>query len=84
MPRGRAHPDEATLDTFGERVFPNHPAWRVLRSWWLRHERFADTPNWDIALRAEIEGEPGLVLVEAKANEPELLKSDPKTLTKTG
>lgn len=43
-----------------------------LRKWWLVHERGANTPNWDIAAGCEIEGRTGLILVEAKANVPEL------------
>jgi hypothetical protein len=46
--------------------------WSSLRKWWLVHERGANTPNWDIAAACEIEGRPGLILVEAKANVPEL------------
>lgn len=72
MPRGSGAPREARLETFGEAAIPGHPAWKQLRRWWLRHERGANTPNWDIALRCDIEGVPGLILVEAKANEPEL------------
>jgi hypothetical protein len=32
----------------------------------------ANTPNWDIAISCEVEGQAGLILVEAKANVPEL------------
>lgn len=72
MPTGYRNPTEARLELFGPRVFPNHPAWPQLSSWWLKHQKGANTPNWDLALRCEIEGETGLVLVEAKANVPEL------------
>jgi hypothetical protein len=41
-------------------------------SWWLVHRRRANTPNWDIASTATIEGRPGLILVEAKAHSGEL------------
>jgi hypothetical protein len=41
----------------------------------------ANTPNWDIAVYCSIEGHPGFVLVEAKANWQEL-KSDGKKLHK--
>lgn len=79
MPCGHAAPGEARLERFGPRWLPDHPAWPVLRRWWLAHERGANTPNWDLTLACRIEGRPGLVLVEAKANKPEL-KSDGKTL----
>lgn len=75
MPRGRTAPEEARLDTFGPRALPHSQAWSALRTWWLAHDRGANTPNWDIAATCEIEGTPGLILVEAKANVPELSAS---------
>jgi hypothetical protein len=71
QPRGHSAPAEARLDRFGPRVLPAAP-WGELKSWWLKHPRRANTPNWDIALSCEVEGHPGLILVEAKANVPEL------------
>jgi hypothetical protein len=53
-------------------VYPRHSAWNALIGWWLRHSRGANTPNWDIALACDVEDRPGLVLVETKANVPEL------------
>jgi len=76
MPRGYTFPQEARLETFGPRVFPAHAAWPLLATWWLPQPKRGNTPNWDIALRGEIEGQQGLVLVEAKANEEELSKVD--------
>ena len=72
QPLGNEAPSEAQLEQFGPRAYPKHPAWPVLTTWWLRHARGAKTPNWDIALSCEVEGQPGLILVEAKANIPEL------------
>jgi hypothetical protein len=72
MPRGHGTPEEARLDTFGPEALPHSPVWSTLRAWWLVHERGANTPNWDIAAACEIEGTPGFILVEAKANVPEL------------
>ncbi len=43
-----------------------------LQSWWLAISRRANTPNWDIASTCCIEGNRGLILVEAKAHENEL------------
>jgi len=71
MPKGFEEPAEAKLEIFGPRWHPS-PAWDELKAWWLRHTRFANTPNWDIAVGCMIENRPGLVLVEAKANWPEL------------
>jgi hypothetical protein len=50
MPRGYAFPDEARLETFGPRVFPNHAAWEALTSWWLKHPKGAITPKWVFCL----------------------------------
>jgi hypothetical protein len=44
----------------------------TVTSWWLMHRRRANTPNWDIASTATIEGRPGLILIEAKAHSGEL------------
>jgi hypothetical protein len=72
MPRGHESSDEARLETFGPAILPDNSAWFELRSWWLAHARGANTPNWDIAVSCEIDGRPGLVLVEAKAHVQEL------------
>lgn len=72
MPRGAEYPAEARLERFGPAWLPDASLWLNLRGWWLRHHRGANTPNWDIAVGCKIEGRPGLVLVEAKANWPEL------------
>jgi len=63
---------EARLEQFGPKAIPGHSAWPTIRSWWLKHAKGANTPNWDIALSCEVEGIPGFILVEAKANVPEL------------
>ncbi len=72
MPCGYDKPNEAKLDTFGPAVMPDKHVWGRLQDWWLVHKRGANTPNWDIASTCLIEGRKGLVLVEAKANWPEL------------
>jgi hypothetical protein len=73
MPRGHDAPDEARLETFGPKVLPERRReWDALRDWWLKHAHGANTPNWDLAVHCEVEGRAGLVLVEAKANQPEL------------
>lgn len=71
MPRGRVEPREARLESFGPRVLPSD-CWKTLSRWWLVHHRGANTPNWDLAVRCQVEGRPGLVLVEAKAHVREL------------
>jgi len=81
MPRGFQDPVEARLESLGPEWIPSHPAWAKLEDWWLLHKRYANTPNWDIAVGCTIGNRPGLVLVEAKANWPEL-KVDGKVLDK--
>lgn len=71
-PSSYAQPKEARLDSFGPLVLPNHSAWPQLSSWWLKHTKGANTPNWDLVVSCDIDGTPGLILVEAKANVPEL------------
>jgi hypothetical protein len=71
MPRGFEAPVEARLESFGPQWHPDR-AWHSLKTWWLRHPKGANTPNWDITIGCLIENRPGLILVEAKANRPEL------------
>ena len=82
MPLGYAVPREARLERFGPKFLPGLSAWKDLQQWWLAHPKGANTPNWDIALGCEINGQSGLILVESKANVPELSEggkfSDPK------
>lgn len=72
MPRGYEAPSEARMESFGPSWLPASGVWSVLKEWWLRHLAGANTPNWDIAVGCLVEERPGLVLVEAKANWPEL------------
>ena len=70
MPR-KGQTDEAQL----RGPTPDHlPAnlWKQLADWWLVHASGATLPVWDLAVAADIDGRPGFVLVEAKANSPEL------------
>jgi hypothetical protein len=48
----------------------------TLTSWWLEAIKGANTPNWDIASTCSIQGARGLLLIEAKAHERELLKEE--------
>ncbi|MBE0418357.1 MAG: hypothetical protein IBX63_11385 [Coriobacteriia bacterium] len=72
MPRGEAAPDEARLERFGPQLIDDDALWDELEDWWLCHKAGANTPNWDIAVECLLEDAPGIVLVEAKANWPEL------------
>ena len=72
MPRGRHAPAEARLDARDSPFEAVRGVQERLQNWWLVHHRAANTPNWDLAVAGQIEGRSGLVLVEAKANVPEL------------
>jgi hypothetical protein len=71
MPKGYDNPTEARLERFGPQVLPLIN-WQILQDWWLVHKRRANTPNWDLASTCTIQGQQGLVLVEAKAHAQEL------------
>ena len=47
---------------------------RCLQSWWLAVR--ATTPNWDIASTCTIDGKEGLLLIEAKAHDAELVAEE--------
>lgn len=74
MPRGFLEPEEAKL---GEApIFLTEDQRRMITGWWLAVERGANTPNWDVVSTCKIEGQPGLILVEAKAYDKELKQND--------
>ena len=64
--------DEVQLDKKNYLVSSNTK--EHLWKWWLATQ--TTTPNWDIASTCSINGEPGLILVEAKAHETELTDPD--------
>ncbi|MGI6198048.1 MAG: hypothetical protein ACOYIS_02825 [Candidatus Cloacimonadaceae bacterium] len=67
-PKGFPNPNEIELDKV---ELPVNVHYREkLNKWWLK--RSAKTPTWDLVCNAEINEEPGLILVEAKAYEGEL------------
>ena len=79
MPRGLLDPDESKL---GEPEFLSDSNRKAVQQWWLAVSRNANTPNWDIVSTCVIDGQPGLILVEAKAHVAELNnagKSAPKS-----
>lgn len=73
MPKGFDDTHEATLPE-AERLLPADVR-RELKRWWLAAPTpTTQTPNWDIASTCTIEGKPGILLVEAKAHDQELIK----------
>lgn len=77
-PTGYTNIREAVLDELDETWIPTKER-DELAKWWLVHREHANTPNWDLLSTAAIRGQPGLVMVEAKAHENEL-KTEGKAL----
>jgi hypothetical protein len=75
MPRGIVEPKEAKLGDALSFLSDEHR--EEITAWWLAVRDRANTPNWDIASTATINGAEGLLLVEAKAHTAEI-KTDGK------
>ena len=72
MPQGFDHTGEATLPE-AERLLPAEVR-RELKQWWLAVTATnTRTPCWDMASTCTIVGKPGMLLIEAKAHNKELL-----------
>lgn len=74
MPRGFIQSDEAMLGVTEKFLQPAKR--QMLLEWWLSVLRNPRTPNWDLVATCSIEGQDGLILVEAKAHEAELKRDD--------
>ena len=75
MPQGFAQVDEATLPE-ATRLLPEHVR-GSLKQWWLAVSTTTTrTPNWDIASTCTVGGKPGILLIEAKAHDQELIKEE--------
>lgn len=75
MPKGLRYDKEAELKFFLRHNFSSKLGKDIL-DWWLMHD--ATTPNWDLLSTCTINGERGLLLVEAKGHYDELDKSEKK------
>lgn len=75
MPQGFDQTDEATLPE-AERLLPAEVRLELGRWWLTVATRTTRTPNWDIVSTCTIEGHPGILLIEAKAHDEELLKEE--------
>lgn len=82
-PKGLINPREIELDKEMMPVGGSIEYSKKLNNWWL-YEKNRKTPTWDLVCKAEIEGRPGLILVEAKAHISELLKKSDQTGAKRG
>jgi hypothetical protein len=73
MPGGFADPAEAELDKAARLLDAGRR--KELAAWWLpAHCQDRRTPNFDIASTCTVGGKRGLLLVEAKAHDEELIK----------
>lgn len=73
MPQGFVDTAEAELDK-ADRLLDAMTR-QTLAAWWLPPERqSAKTPNFDIASTCTIDGRAGLLLIEAKAHDQELMR----------
>ena len=77
FPKGLANPREIELDKEKIPINGSIDYCTKLNKWWL--EKSARTPVWDLVCKAEIDGLPGVILVEAKAHNNELYKEKDKT-----
>jgi len=76
MPQGFEDATEAQLHN-AQRVLDIDLYGKELKSWWLAVAGpTSATPNWDIASTCTIDGQRGLLLVEAKAHHEELKQDD--------
>lgn len=75
MPEGFDHTDEATLPE-AERLLPANVRLELRRWWLVAAMNTARTPNWDVASTCSVDGKPGIVLIEAKAHDQELIKEE--------
>jgi hypothetical protein len=75
MPQGFEDTDEATLPEAERLLSPD--VRRDLNRWWLVvASNNTRTPNWDVASTCTIDGRAGIVLIESKAHDQELIKEE--------
>jgi hypothetical protein len=70
-PRGFREPDEAKLGETDGFLSDEHR--KSITNWWLAKSGGANTPNWDLVSSCRMGDRQGLILVEAKAHEGEMV-----------
>ena len=76
MPRGFMDLEEAQLHD-APHLLDVSAYGQALKSWWFAAPGGAQmSPNWDIASTCTIEGRKGLLLIEAKAHDAELINEE--------
>ncbi len=71
QPKGREAPEEWTLRKFCKTYYNRQFDYQAFDNWWLP-DRYRN-PQWDILTTCIIKGKPGILLVEGKANDKELV-----------
>ena len=74
MPQGFVRTEEAQFGRVDSLLDP--AIGDSLINWWLAVPKVGRVPHWDIASTCTIEGRLGLLLVEAKAHDQELIKEE--------
>ncbi len=74
MPRGLSNSGEAQVGKSKE--FLTEEQRDRLTRWWVANRKGATLPKWDILSTGTVDGERGLILIEAKAHENELKVDD--------
>lgn len=76
-PKGIVNPNEVELDKQEIPIGGSREYCNKLYRWWLGDTKTRErTPVWDLVVTAQIDNMPGLILVEAKAHEGELVKEE--------
>jgi hypothetical protein len=71
QPKGREAPEEWTLRKFCKKYYNSKFDYQTFDNWWVPDQY--RNPQWDILTTCTIKGKPGILLVEAKANDKELI-----------
>jgi hypothetical protein len=71
QPKGRKAPEEWTLRNFCKKYYSGKFDYQTFDNWWVS-DKYRN-PQWDLLTTCTIKGKPGILLVEAKANDKELV-----------
>lgn len=82
FPKGPTCHKEVELDKARIPINGSTEYCKKLQGWWL--DKYARTPVWDFVCTATIDNTPGLILIEAKAHQNELVKEKDSSGAKEG
>jgi hypothetical protein len=72
QPKGREVPEEWTLRKFCKAYYSGQFDYQAFDNWWVPDQYH--NPQWDLLTTCTIKGKNGILLVEAKANDKELVE----------